>query len=78
MTSTFLTSEEVKELTGRVQFSAQQKVLRSMGVEHRTRPDGSIAILRAHVEQLLGMGAPAKRKATAAEPDWSALDAART
>lgn len=75
--SMFLEAEEVRELTQRVHYASQVKVLRSMGIEHRARPDGSLAILRAHVEQALGLTAPKKRKATSSEPDWSALDATR-
>lgn len=73
----FLDSDEVRELTRRVQHAAQARTLRAMGIEHRPRPDGSLAVLRAHVEQQLG-GAPAPaRKKAAAEPNWGALDAAR-
>lgn len=75
--SMFLSADEVRDLTKRVHYSAQVKVLRSMGIEHRARPDGSLAVLRAHVEQVLGLTTPKKRKTTPAEPNWSALDAAR-
>lgn len=67
-----LTPDEVKDLTGRTRRPAQVKVLRHMGIEHRVRPDGSVAVLRAHVETLLGSqhGATVRREV---EPDWSAL-----
>lgn len=73
----FLDSSEVKELTARVQHAAQAKVLRAMGIDHKTRPDGTIAVLRSHVEQALGGGVPAARKKAPPEPNWGALRAAR-
>lgn len=57
----FLTREEVAELTARKRAAAQARVLRGLGIEHRIRPDGSVLILRAHVEHLLG-GAVTKRR----------------
>ena len=54
MSSMFLDSGEIRELTNRIQHASQAKVLRAMGIEHRARPDGSIAVLRAHVEQVFG------------------------
>jgi Domain of unknown function (DUF4224) len=49
-----LTAAEVRELTGRIRRSAQVVALRFMGIEHRVRPDGTVAVLRSHVEQLFG------------------------
>ena len=49
-----LTTEELIELTGRRRSDAQVRVLRFMGIEHRRRPDGSIAVSRAHVNAMLG------------------------
>ena len=48
----FLTNEERQELTGRKHRTAQVETLRSMGVEHRLRSDGSIVILKSHIEKL--------------------------
>jgi hypothetical protein len=73
----FLEEAEVCSLTKRVQHAAQTRVLRSMGIEHRARPDGSIAILRAHVEHTFGAAAAPKRKSAPSEPNWGALNAAR-
>ena len=50
----FLTDDEVKELTGKSRRASQVKVLNSLGIIHKIRPDGSLLILRSHVEQLLG------------------------
>jgi hypothetical protein len=73
----FLTCEEVRALTMRIQYSAQVKVLRTMGIEHRVRPDGSLAILRAHIEQIF-CGTSERRKHQLTEPNWGALNAPRT
>lgn len=72
----FLTDEELKELTRRVHHSAQAHTLAKMGIEHRARPDGSIAVLRSHVESLLS-GKSDKKTKIATEPNWGALNAAR-
>lgn len=50
----FLTKDEVKELTHKITYSAQRRALNSMGIEHKMRPDGSVAILRAHAEKEFG------------------------
>lgn len=76
-TTMFLNLDEVRALTKRIQYSAQIKVLRAMGIEHRKRPDGSLAILRSHIEQIFG-GSLEKRKYQSTEPNWGALNATRT
>jgi hypothetical protein len=67
-----LTHTEVVELTGRRVKSAQVRVLRFMGIEHKLRPDGSVAVLRAHVDQAMGAHDNAKRPVEF-EPNWSAM-----
>jgi hypothetical protein len=69
----FLTAAELADLTKRKLPRAQVRALRTMGIEHIIRPDGSPVVLRAHVEAMLG--AP-ERPVVAAEPDWSSLNAA--
>jgi hypothetical protein len=69
----FLDPDEIAELTSRVQRAAQVKVLRFIGVEHRVRPDGTIAVMRAHVEKVFGAAPAAAREAAPKEPDWEAL-----
>lgn len=63
---------ELIELTGRRVKSAQVRVLRYMGIEHRMRPDGSVAVLKAHVEQVLG-ATNKKPYVREVEPNWSAI-----
>ncbi|MGO4763854.1 DUF4224 domain-containing protein [Cupriavidus sp. 2KB_3] len=69
----FLTSAELRELTQRVQFRAQAVVLNTLGVAYKVRPDGSIIVLRAHVEHLLGGSAPSTRRHREYEIDRSAM-----
>lgn len=67
-----LTQTELVELTGRRFKSAQVRVLRFMGIEHKIRPDGSVAVLRAHVDQIMGAHDNARRPVEV-EPNWSAM-----
>lgn len=67
-----LSKAEVQELTSRRRRSAQADALRHMGIEHRIRPDGSAAVLRAHVENLLG-GVSINKASKAVGPDWSKI-----
>lgn len=71
----FLGADELRQLTKRIHKAAQAKVLSSMGIQHKVRPDGSVAVLRALVEKEFGMGAGARRKAKEIEPNWNALNA---
>jgi hypothetical protein len=57
-----LTQEQVAELTDRRRRDSQAKVLRHMGIEFRQRPDGSLAVSRAHVDAVLGVAAQGKVK----------------
>ncbi|MHB1176518.1 MAG: DUF4224 domain-containing protein [Sulfuriferula sp.] len=68
-----LTSEELQQLTGRTRRDAQARVLRHMGIEHRVRPDGSIVVLRAHAEQVLGAGKTKAATEKDFEPNWAAI-----
>lgn len=70
MLSTFLDVAEVAQLTGRSRRDAQVRALRFMGIEHRERPDGSVAILRSHVKQVFG-DSGAATTVQEFEPDWS-------
>lgn len=69
-TRMFLTRTELMDLTGKARPTAQARALQQMGVEHLRRPDGSIAVLRCHIDKLLGGGVGlTTRKKT--EPDFS-------
>ncbi|MGB9109376.1 MAG: DUF4224 domain-containing protein [Telluria sp.] len=71
----FLSKDELKALTNRIQYAAQIRTLRAMGIQHCVRPDGSVAVMRSHIETLFGVE---KRNPTrpATEPNWGALHAA--
>lgn len=68
-----LIAEEVCALSGRKRSDAHARVLRSMGIVFKSRGDGSLAVLRTHVEQVLGL--PSCKAAPAeTEPNWKALE----
>lgn len=67
-----LSRQELIELTGRTRKDAQVRALRFMGVEHKVRPDGSVAVLRVHVEHVLCGQVYDKLKKNI-EPNWSAI-----
>lgn len=64
-----LSEAEIRELTGKVQSNAQARALGLMGIEHRQRPDGSVVVLRAHLEKVLGGSVVSAKRKTA--PDFS-------
>ncbi len=66
--------DQLYELTKKRRHAAQSAVLTSMGIEHRMRPDGSIVVSQAHVENLLGGGSLTK-KTKSVEPNWDMLNA---
>lgn len=51
--STILTATELQELTGKRQHCAQARVLKSMGIPNRCRPDGSLVVGRDAVATTL-------------------------
>lgn len=66
-----LTPDEIYMLTNRKRKTAQAVVLRHMGIDFLTRPDGSIAVLREHVNKVMrGVIMPRTSKP---QPDWSSL-----
>lgn len=70
----FLTEDEIRELTRRKVHRSQTEALRSMGISHKVRPDGSVAVLKSHVEKTLD-GLPEKARMKEWQPDWSSLNA---
>lgn len=51
MPSICLTKEELIDLTTKKQAPAQARVLAELGIPFKRRPDGSILVLRADIEQ---------------------------
>ena len=45
-----VSAHELAALTDRERPSAQARVLARLGIPHRTRPDGSLIVLRYHLE----------------------------
>lgn len=68
-----LTAKELAELTGRTRRSSQIEALRFMGIEHKIRPDGTVAVLKAHIEQTFGMREQKQKQAKIIEPNWAAI-----
>ena len=71
--SIFLSKEELTELTDKKISTSQRKALNFMGVEHKIRPDGSVAVLRSHVVKVFG-GEESRRKKKPIEPNWGAMN----
>lgn len=71
MPGIILDPDEIKEITNRTRVHAQARMLRAMGIAHKPRADGSLVVLRSHVEKLLGGSVESKGKAI--EPDWGAI-----
>lgn len=69
----FLTREEITEMTGKQQYRAQAKVLNTMGIIYKVRPDGTLLVLRSHVIDQLGGSAAEKMLEKRFEPNWAAL-----
>lgn len=71
----FLTQNQLIELTGFKRSGAQLRALRYLGIEHKRRVDGSLVVLKAHVEQALGLLTTDKtlNKPKKATPNWSSL-----
>jgi hypothetical protein len=55
-----LSDQELIELTNKERPSAQARVLDFMGIRYRPRPDGSLAVLRIHVEMVDGRSVNAR------------------
>lgn len=72
MSAAFLDDNEMAELTHRKQKRAQIKMLKSLGIEHKVRADGSIAVLWDHVRRVFGANEPS-RKQKHVEPNWDAM-----
>lgn len=70
-----LTHEEIVELTERKTRPAQVRQLCHMGIQHKVRMDGSIAVLREHVINSLDGNAKSQKTEKKIEPNWGALNA---
>jgi hypothetical protein len=74
MSNLFLKPSQVEGLTSRVRRTAQVKVLRALGIEHKVRPDGSVAVLRDHVNKVFdGTESTSERSPRSVPPNWAAI-----
>lgn len=65
----FLDEKQLTGLTNKTRNHARVRVLNAMGIMHKRRPDGSIAVLAQHVERQLD--APTRQsKAKEWKPKW--------
>lgn len=67
-----LDQEELVSLTGKTQHRKQERELAIMGIPYRVRGNGSLVVLRVHVEDVPGATNSARVKAIP-EPNWGAL-----
>ncbi|ACU63736.1 DUF4224 domain-containing protein [Chitinophaga pinensis] len=74
----FLDTEEIIFLTGRKKRNAQVIALRSMGIEHKTRPDGTVIVSRSHIQKLLDGDSVKRRIIKEIQPYWGAINAKTT
>ena len=65
----FLTSDNIRALTGRKRYTAQAKWLRNNGFIYRIAADGSPRVLISHVEKVMGGGA----KEIRSKPNFDAI-----
>jgi hypothetical protein len=68
--SSFLTEQEVVELTGKQRHRAQVRALARMGIQCRVRPDGRPIVSRLAFERAMGGSMNTARQV---EPDFEAL-----
>jgi len=67
----FLNDEQLRDLTKKQRAKAQAKVLREMTIRHGVRPDGSIVVMEAAVDAVLGPGTAAKLRKS--RPNFDAV-----
>jgi hypothetical protein len=71
----FLNRTEIIELTGHRRRTYQIHALNAMGIQHKIRPDATIAILREHLIHVFGVPSPqlASKTPKVIRPNWSAI-----
>jgi hypothetical protein len=74
--SMFLTSKEVEEFTGYKRPISQMEWLALHGHNFLMNGQGRVIVLRAYVENILGLNKVAgQKKEKVIEPNWAALNA---
>lgn len=69
-----LSESQLYELTKKKHCAAQVSVLKSIGIDHKVRPDGSVVVSKVHVEQVLGVVVN-NTISKQIEPDWASINA---
>lgn len=69
-----LTPTQLYDLTHRKKKTAQRAALNQMGIEYKSRPDGSLAVLEDHVQKVMG-GRVESNQRKRIEPNWGAMRA---
>ena len=69
-----LSESQLYELTKKKHCAAQASVLKSIGIDHKVRPDGSVVVSKVHVEQVLGVVVN-NTISKQIEPDWTSINA---
>lgn len=67
----FLSPEEIKELTGYTQYTAQRRHLQKIGITYILARDGSPRVLRSELESKMVSGHNAVKTS---EPNWEAVN----
>lgn len=70
---TFLDASEIRDLTNKIRRSSQVAALRAMCVEHKVRPDGSLVVLRDHINKILDGSRLERKRQTSNGPNWAAI-----
>lgn len=73
MSSLFLDDTQIFDLTKRYRHSAQAKVLRFLGIIHDIRPDGSIVVLKEHVDKKYGGGSDTAKPSKRTRPNMESV-----
>lgn len=67
----FLTTDQVRKLTGKVRLSAQRRFLRERNVPNEVNGRGELLVLWSQVELMMGIKRPTGDDAP--EPNWGAM-----
>jgi len=68
-TALLLSPAELVALTGKKQAPAQQRQLKAIGIDSRTRADGTVVVFRAAIPGVPAVTAPPRAR----EPDFAAV-----
>lgn len=72
---TFLSRDEIIQLTGKRTTASQCSVLNGMGVRYKQRPDGFPVVLRQHIQHEFGGMESTVKESKRAQPNWSMVNA---